>query len=328
MSTRDDVLAALREAGECGVSGEALAGELGISRVAVGKHVAALREVGYVIDAEPGVGYRLRSAPDLPLPAEVAWRVGAAGWMRLTGGGETGSTSDDARALAREGTPGGTVVLASSQSSGRGRLGRSWLSPTGGLYLSLVLKPEVAPSELPSLSLAIGLGIVRGLEGCFGVRPTLKWPNDVQLAGGKLAGILLEMAAEADRVNWVVVGVGVNVRTVPELDGVPAACLDDVVPGVLIAEVAAAVLDGIAETYAIWTECGFAALASEYEARSSLTGHAVSVWDMSGAMKAAGTVMGVDEAGRLLVATLAGVEAIVAGEVTLHAPEEPTGAVG
>ena len=123
MTTREAVLAALRAAGATGLSGEALAQSLGVSRVAIGKHVAALREAGYEIEADPGVGYRLISVPDGPLPAEVAPLLADASWMVLTGGGETGSTNDDARALAREGAPEGTVVLASSADRRSGTAG-------------------------------------------------------------------------------------------------------------------------------------------------------------------------------------------------------------
>lgn len=321
MSTREAVLAALRAAGATGLSGEALAQSLGVSRVAIGKHVAALREAGYEVEADPGVGYRLISVPDGPLPAEVAPLLTDASWMVLTGGGETASTNDDARALAREGAPEGTVVLASSQSAGRGRLGRTWASPAGGAYLSIVLRPSVAPAELAPLALVVGLGVARGLEEHFGVTASLKWPNDVVLASGKLAGVLLEMSAETDRVNWVVAGVGLNVRR--NDDGPPApgaAFLDDAVPGVRIARAAAAVLDGISGVYAQWSGSGFPALRDEYQARSSLIGQDVTVRDMTDVVRAAGTVMGVDPEGRLLIATLGGMESVVAGEVTLRDP--------
>ena len=321
MTTRDNVLAALKEAGDAGVSGEALARELGVSRVAIGKHVGALREVGYEIVARLGTGYLLVSVPDAPLPAEVAPALESSLWVRLEGGGETASTNDDARTLARGGAPEGTVVLASRQTAGRGRLGRTWSSPEGGVYLSAVLRPPVAPAEVAPLSLVMGIGVARGLKA-LGLDVALKWPNDVLLSGGKLAGVLLEMAAEADRVDWVVTGVGLNVRRPDGADerasAGTVAYLTDALPGIRIARATASVLDGIASAYAEWLAAGFEPLRTEYESRSALAGRAVVVSDASGAVRAQGDVVGVDGDGRLLIVGSDGVQAIVAGEVTLR----------
>jgi len=324
MTTRDDILAALRKEGAVGVSGEVLAGRLGVSRVAVGKHVRVLRDAGYDIVAELGAGYRLVAVPDAPLPAEVRAALTSGFWDRLEGGGDTASTNDDARALARGGAAEGTVVLASRQTAGRGRLGRTWASPQGGAYLSAVLRPNVAPSEVASLSLVAGLGVARGLA-LLGVDAQLKWPNDVQISGRKLAGVLLEMAAEADRVDWVVAGIGLNVRPPADAghdgdvgDAIRVAYVADIVPGILIAEAAAAVLDGVASAYAEWVSGGFAPLRDEYDARSALTGCSVVVSDLSGTVRASGDVVGVDGEGRLLLAGTDGVHAVAAGEVTLR----------
>ena len=316
MSTREAVLAALKRAAPGDVSGEVLAASLGVSRVAVAKHVAALRDAGYEIAAVPGSGYRLASIPDLPLPSEVAPLVRSARWSRLEGGGSTGSTNDDARALARSGAPEGTVVLASRQTSGRGRLGRAWESPEGGAYLSFVLRPPVAPAHVASLALAVALGVARGLES-LGVAPRLKWPNDVLLGEGKLAGVLLEMSAETDRVEWVVAGVGVNVRR-PAVAQPGATYLADEVADVRLAQVAAAVLDGVDAAYEAWLGGGFSAIRAEYEARFALRGDDVRVSEMTGGVRAAGIVEGVDDEGRLLVREAGGVVAVSAGEVTLR----------
>lgn len=325
MTTREDVLAALRAADGAEVSGEAIAGSLGVSRVAVAKHVSALRETGYVIDAEPGAGYRLRAVPDAPLPAEVAAGLvplgdAAALWTRLEGGGVTGSTNDDARALALAGAAEGTVVLASRQTAGRGRLGRSWSSPAGGAYFSAVLRPRVAPADVAPLSLVVGLGVARGASALGAGDVRLKWPNDVLLGGGKLAGVLLEMAAESDRVEWVVAGVGINVRRPASDPAAPgAAYLEDAVPGVGSAQAVAAVLGGIAETYAVWTARGFGSLRAEYDAALALLGEHVHVRDLEGRVVGSGAVEGVDEGGRLLLRDAGGALAAVAsGEVTLR----------
>ncbi|HEY3317906.1 MAG TPA: biotin--[acetyl-CoA-carboxylase] ligase [Coriobacteriia bacterium] len=312
----DALLAALRAAAPATVSGEALAARLGVSRVAVGKRVAALRAQGYEIEAAAGLGYRLLAAPDLPLPAEVRPLLHSCLWMRLTGGGTTGSTNDDAKALARRGAPEGTVVLASGQTGGRGRLGREWTSPPGGVYLSAVLRPPLSPAEVSPLPLVAGVGLARAFAA-LGAQVALKWPNDVLLDGGKLAGILVEMSAESERVEWAVVGCGVNVRPLaPAQPG--AAYLGDSFAGLRLAEVAAAVLDGLASAYADFLSAGFAAMKAEYESRSVMRGTAVTVRDAGGGLRAEGRVAGVDETGRLVVEGPQGTVAVAAGEVTLR----------
>jgi BirA family biotin operon repressor/biotin-[acetyl-CoA-carboxylase] ligase len=239
-------------------------------------------------------------------------------WSPLSGGRETGSTNDDARVLARAGAAEGSVALASRQNAGRGRLGRTWDSPEGGAYLSAVLRPAVSPAEVAPLALAVALGIAEGLE-LLGVKPEVKWPNDVLIDGGKVAGVLLEMAAEADRVDWVVVGVGVNIRRpTGAQDGAPKASylrdsIDTTVPVVV-----ATVLDGIASAYVRWLDGGFRVLHSAYESRLALLGAPVRVSGLSGAVLAEGMVLGVDVDGRLLVESEHGVAAVVAGEVTLR----------
>jgi BirA family biotin operon repressor/biotin-[acetyl-CoA-carboxylase] ligase len=313
LTRRAIVASALREVGAGGISGETLATELGISRVAVGKHVAALRALGYDIAAEPRTGYRLLSAPDSCIPEEVAPRLRDSLWVSCDGGPSLASTNDEAKRLARGGAPEGTLVVAAEQTGGRGRFGRVWSSPPGNVYASFVLRPERAPAEAAALPLVIALGARRALRD-LGVPAELKWPNDVLVAGAKLGGILLEMTAEADRIDWVVVGVGVNVSSVPA-EGA-ARTRDHVSAGV--PEVAAALLDSIAEVYREFCEQGFAPLRAEYEAALTLVGREVAVRDLLGAVVASGVACGIADGGELLVETDAGVVKVYAGEVTLR----------
>ena len=310
------VLSALRGT-PAGVSGEVLATELGVSRVAVRKHVEALRELGYEIEAKAGEGYRLVCAPDVPLPLEVRPLLTGGFFARLEGGRVTASTNDDARALALDGAPEGTVVLAAEQTSGRGRLGREWTSPPGGVYASVVLRPAVETPEAIVLPLVVGLGVAHGLDA-LGIHTKLKWPNDLLCTDGrKVAGVLLEGLSEGWLINWIIAGVGVNVRSAP--DPARSASVDELFGrAVPLAEVAAAVLDGIAGTYLRWQSDGFAPFAAEYERRSYLAGRPVRVSDAAGRIVAAGEVTGIDVLGRLLVVTDSGTVPVVAGDVTLR----------
>jgi BirA family biotin operon repressor/biotin-[acetyl-CoA-carboxylase] ligase len=315
------VLAAMRAA-PSGVSGETIAARLGVSRVAVAKHVAALRALGYRIDAAAGRGYRLRSAPDAPLPLEVEPLLSAAIWGPLSGGGSTGSTNDDCRALAVAGAPEGAVVLASAQTAGKGRLGRTWASPEGGVYLSALLRPPLAVADAGPLALVVGIGVARGLAS-LGADVGLKWPNDVLALGparpaGKIAGVLLESMSEGERLSWVVAGVGIDVRR-PPAPAAGAAYLDDVAGPRPLARVAAAVLDGVAAAYERFLDAGFAALAEEYASLSVLDGHAVRVSDRDGRPIVDGVARGVDATGRLMVETAGGPVAFASGDVTLRA---------
>lgn len=314
------VLTALRSS-PAGVSGEMLASALGVSRVAVRKHVAALHDLGYGIEARPGEGYRLVYIPDTPLPFEIAPLLKSDFYVRLEGGQATGSTNDDARALALAGAPEGTAVLASEQHAGRGRLGRGWASPPGGLYASIVLRPTAETPDAIVLPLVVGLGVVRGLEK-LGARVRLKWPNDVYVPDGrKLSGILLEGLSEGWRLAWVVAGIGLNVRCAPEEHH--ATCLDDLVskrhP---VPVVAAAVLDSIAESYRTWCAEGFEPLRAAYEDRSWLGERLVHVTDVAGRLLADGRVSGIDGHGRLVVVTADGPVNISAGDVTLQDGED------
>lgn len=330
---REVILSALREAGDAGISGEVLAESLGVSRAAVAKHITALRDFGYEIKAARGAGYVLAAVPDTLLVHEIAPLLRSGFWTRIETLPETGSTNDVAKTLARAGAGQGTVVLASRQSAGRGRLGRSWMSPDGGIYLSAVLRPQTPLAEISALPLVIAIGVARGLAAS-NVGPRLKWPNDVYLddAGvrgdergrpsGKVAGVLLEMAAESDRAEWVVAGVGINVKA-PVQRFAGAAYLDDhLIDPLPVSQVAAHVLDHIAGVYREFSVAGFASLAAEYRQLSLLEGCDVTVTGMDGAVRARGRAMGVDLLGRLVVAQPDGETlAVSSGDVTLRRTE-------
>lgn len=313
ISRRAAVVAALAQAPGHWVSGETLAAELGITRVAVGKHVSALRALGYRIEAAPHSGYRLHAAPDACIPEEVSWRLAHSLWAECRGGQSVTSTNDAAKQLARAGAAEGTLVVAAHQSAGRGRFGRAWRSPVGGMYASFVLRPPLAPAAVPPLSLAVAVGASRALDA-LAVPVRLKWPNDLLADGRKLGGVLLEMAAEADRVEWVVVGIGINAHD-PGEPG--SAWLGEFAPEP-VAHVTARVLDSIAGACEEYVRFGFAQLRAEYESRLATTGEEVEVRDAAGSLIARGRVAGLDDSGALLVDEAGKISAVSAGEVTLR----------
>jgi len=208
------VLAFLAESGDEFVSGEAISGKLGLSRAAVWKQVESLREQGYRVDAVPARGYRLAAVPDRLTPLELRPLLNThdlgreVHWYE-----EIGSTNDAAKELAAEGADHGEVVVAEAQTSGRGRRGRPWSSPPRrNLYLSVVLRPDLPPARAPELTLVASVAVCDAIRQA-GVDVGIKWPNDLLASGRKIAGILTELAADPDRVQWAVIGIGVNVNT-------------------------------------------------------------------------------------------------------------------
>jgi BirA family biotin operon repressor/biotin-[acetyl-CoA-carboxylase] ligase len=210
--TKRQILKALRERGNY-LSGEALSSQLGTSRVSIWKHIRSLKEDGYVIEASP-TGYRLVSSPDLLLPYEFPGLE-----QRIHYFPEISSTMDAARELAKKGVGEGAIVIAEAQTRGRGRLSREWLSPGGGIYFTLVLRPRVSPAYAPRINLMVSVAVAATIRKLFGLKAELKWPNDVLIEGRKVCGILAEMDAEMDVVNFVNVGIGINANTsIPQFE--------------------------------------------------------------------------------------------------------------
>ena len=257
-------------------------------------------------------------------PERVASMLGSAAW-RVTGGGTTGSTNDDAKVLARAGDPGGVAVLASRQTAGRGRFDREWESPRGGVYVSMLLRPPLMPSALGGVPLVAGVATIealRSLDTGLSGALVLKWPNDVLADGRKLAGILVESAVSGDRLDWLVIGVGVNVQRPSGVEPDRAASLEEFVSQGSWAldrdRIAAALLESVAELMALLVGEGLERLLPGYVELSGDIGREVVVRDPIGAVAAEGTVTGFDAQGRLLLSGPGGPQRVSAGEVTLR----------
>jgi BirA family transcriptional regulator, biotin operon repressor / biotin---[acetyl-CoA-carboxylase] ligase len=192
------------------VSGEKLSSKLGISRVSIWKHINKLQEFGYDIIATSN-GYQLAGSPDVLFPWEFPERESKIQYFpKVT------STMDIARDLARKGSPDFSVVIAGCQTKGRGRLKRVWHSSEGGLYFTIILRPQISPVLSPRINFAASLTLVRVLRKLYGVNAMVKWPNDILADGKKVSGMLSEMEAEGDIVTFINVGMGINVNNHPE----------------------------------------------------------------------------------------------------------------
>ena len=191
------------------LSGQTLSEQLGISRVSVWKHIQQLQSLGYQI-VSSAKGYRLEQSPDVPYPWEFAGRE-----SKIVYHAELPSTMDRAKELAREGCPHYTTVIAGCQTTGRGRLDRQWFSADGGLYFTMVLRPELPPVLSFRVGFLASLTLARVLKRVLGIDARLKWPNDLLVDEHKICGMLSEMEAETDRVTFINIGIGLNVNNDP-----------------------------------------------------------------------------------------------------------------
>nr|CRH04667.1 putative Biotin--acetyl-CoA-carboxylase ligase [Candidatus Magnetococcus massalia] len=218
LDDRDEtLLALLRQAGELPCSGAEIGRALGISRAGVWKRIERLRQAGFQVEAIHRQGYRLVAESDFPSLERMQPHLAADAlfnphYLKLFS--ETDSTNRQLAQLARSGAPEGSLCCAEVQTQGRGRLQRSWYSAAGdNLTFSLLLRPEMAPGKASQITLLAGLALAESLRHTFQVGGLqLKWPNDILLHGRKCAGILTEMAAEPEQVEYVIVGVGINVN--------------------------------------------------------------------------------------------------------------------
>lgn len=194
------------------VSGQQLCEELGVSRTAVWKVINQLKEEGYQIEAVRNKGYYITESPDVLSGDEVKSQLHTAWAARdVVYYEETDSTNIRAKALAEEGAGHGTLIIADTQNSGKGRRGRGWVSPKGeNIYMSLLLRPKFHPAKAPMLTLVMAHSVTQVLRELTEVNAKIKWPNDVVLHRKKIVGILTEMSAEIDYINHVVIGVGIN----------------------------------------------------------------------------------------------------------------------
>lgn len=207
------ILKMLRDA-EGYVSGQEICGSLGVSRTAVWKVIRRLEEEGYQIEAVRSKGYRIISGPDVMTAEEVESLTGTKWAGRsVVYYPETDSTNIRIKQMGEEGAPHGLLAVADRQTAGRGRRGRSWESPGGScIYMSLLLRPNIAPDKAPMLTLVMACSAAEGIRESTGAKVRIKWPNDIIAGGKKLAGILTEMSAQVDYINHVTIGVGINVN--------------------------------------------------------------------------------------------------------------------
>ena len=305
------------------VSGQELCRRFGVSRTAVWKVINQLKEEGYEIEAVRNRGYALKGAGDVLSEAELLsclkteWAGGRTVYFDATD-----STNVQAKRLAEAHAPHGTLVVSDRQDGGKGRRGRSWASPSGvGIWMSLILRPEIAPSSASMLTLAAALAVREGIREETGLSPLIKWPNDLVLNGKKICGILTEMSTELMEIQYVITGIGINVNQrefPPEIRDTATSLSLEAGRSFRRSSLIAAILKAFEKDYTAFLKTGdLSLLLEEYNACLVNRGKEVCILDPSGEYRA--VAEGIDESGSLLVTLPDGTRReIISGEVSVR----------
>ena len=325
MNLDTKILSALRTAASGAVSGAELSAQVGVTRSAVWARIRELRALGYEIEASPHQGYRLLAVPDVLHAEDLLSLVEG---NRVVGRDirvfeETGSTNDVVEKLARDGVAEGVVVFAETQTKGRGRLGRKWVSPPRkGLWFSVLLRPELRPAAVTQLTVAAATALTRAIRKQTELQPQVKWPNDILIKGRKIAGVLTELSAELDRVKHVILGIGVDVNLTasdlpPEVRKLATSMRIESGRTYRRADLAAAILTELDRDYSRIREGDFGGIAEEWGRQCATLGQQVRI--ETGGRVLEGRAEALDQDGALLLRTDHGhLERIIGGDVTLQ----------
>lgn len=326
---KEKILRALREKKDGYLSGAALCEQLGVSRQAVWKNISALKEAGYEIASVSNKGYRLLSSPDRLYAPDIVSRLSKDCLCRKVEYFETlDSTNTKAKQLAELGEPEGTLIVAESQTAGKGRRGRSWTSEPGvGIWMTLLLRPKLPPSKISGLTLLSALALTKALKELCGVEAGIKWPNDVIIAKKKICGILTEMSSEENYVHYVVVGIGINANVAvfpKELEEVAGSVYLETGRKVDRCELVAGMIECFCSYYERFCkEQDLSSFVEEYNAVLANLDEQVKVY--YGMVENAapehtdiGIARGIDRDGALLVEIDGKIKKIVSGEVSVR----------
>lgn len=295
------------------VSGEEIGAFLGVSRTAIWKNIIKLKDIGYNIESVSNKGYRLVDDRDIVNEYEI-------NYDNVIFNAEIDSTNNECKRQADKGCKSGLLVTCDNQTAGKGRLGRSWTGDSNkGLYMSMVLRPEIMPSEASQITLVAGIVLRRVIERFTNCTVKIKWPNDIIINGKKVAGILTEMSAEMEKVNYIVLGIGINVNT-ESYDGE----LKDKATSMFIEtgikfkrkDVINEFIQEFLPSYGIFCQSGFNVFVDEYNKNCANVGKEVKTINVKNETQ--GIAKGVNSKGELVVKTNSGLATVFAGEVSLR----------
>ena len=319
---KEEILKMLRET-DGYISGQELCNKFGVSRTAIWKVMKQLKEAGYNIEAQQNKGYHIVSAPDVMDAAELKsiWKPKWVG-CEILYFDSIDSTNTKAQELAEKGYPSGTLVVADKQIAGKGRRGRNWESPSGcGIFMTLMLKPDINPNNASMLTLVSALAVAKALADITGKDAKIKWPNDIVIDGRKVCGILTEMSAQFDYINNIVIGIGINVNnsSFPEEISATASSLRLLSGGKKYrrAEIIEKIMEYFEKYYSIFLETeDLSALVNEYDAMLVNMKKQVKVLDPKEPFE--GKAMGITKTGELIVDTWESRKLVSSGEVSVR----------
>jgi len=296
------------------ISGKKIAKEMGISRTSVCRKIEKLRNMGYEIESKKGVGYKLISKPDIPYPHEIKPKTKIIG-KNIFYFKNLSSTNEFARKMVQKGAKEGTVIIAEEQTEGRGRKGRKWFSPPGGLWFSIILYPSLPPEKGGLLMMASSVSIVDSLAD-IGINAGIKWPNDILIGKKKVCGILMEMEASLNKINFAIVGIGINVynKLHPSLEN--ASTLQKFInKKISRISLIKSILEKFDENYQKLLEGDYESIGKKWISLSLTIGKELEIKE--GNIEIKGKAIGIDENGFLLVKGREKIHRIMSGDVII-----------
>ena len=322
---KNKILEELKEGKGQAVSGEEMSRRLGISRTAVWKHIRKLRSEGYSIESQTNSGYKLVGSPDVLSSGELGPFLHTESIGRnIIYLDSIDSTNTYAKKKAEGSFIEGTVVIADEQTGGRGRLGRHWVSTKGkGIWMTIMLKPDILPSDAPKLSIVAALAVTNAIRSCCQLDAEIKWPNDIVTGGKKLCGILTEMSAEEDEIKYVIIGIGINANIEiddfgKELSRIATSVKIEKGKPVSRKALAASVLNEFEKVYRVFArEASINDLLNDYKSKSAVLGKEVRL--ISRKEEITGLAVDISEKGQLVIKLADGsYREIMSGEVSVR----------
>lgn len=308
------------------VSGETIADELKVTRTAIWKSIQTLKNFGYDIESRGKLGYKLNRMADLLLPAAVQSGLDTkiiATENNFIHKDSVDSTNNLAKKLAYDGATEGTVIVAEVQTGGKGRLERNFFSPRGkGIYFSVILRPKCLPKDAPKFTLMAAVAVANAMKR-FNLPAQIKWPNDIMFDGRKVVGILTELSAQIEKVNYIVVGIGINVNIAPkdfpaDIKKVAASLSEINGDEISRLDFFRAVLEEFDKLYCTINAEGFKKIFEYWKKFNITLGRNVKVISAETGESFNGIAEDIDEDGALIVTTESGRQTLYAGDVSIR----------